>query len=153
MNDLFKIFIAIITISDYLALESYKLLRSLGAKNAPPLTCPITAICGSNDKSVSERLLLQWAEMTSGEFNSHLFEQCGHYYWLNGSSHEELFLRFLIQYSNPTHTLPDLKDENSDGYYDDKSTVSSVSFQDSFMDSVDLDQQQDRKVKSSGSYR
>lgn len=103
--------------------------------------------------------------MTSGEFNSHIFDRCGHYYWLQDSNHEELFLRLLIQYTNPTHTLPDLNynninnnmNENNSEGYDDKSTVSSVSFQDSFVDSIydrsNLNSPQDRRLKSSGSYR
>jgi hypothetical protein len=51
------------------------------------------ALCGSDDRSVSERLLAQWGDMTSGSFQHHVFDRSGHYFWLDschqGGAEEE----------------------------------------------------------------
>jgi surfactin synthase thioesterase subunit len=158
---------------EYLALESYRYLRQLGASQSiPPLKCDIVALCGSDDRSVSERLLAQWGEMTSGSFQHQVFDRSGHYYWLSNchqggaeeerggnstsrsgggsvggsihsvrrKSHEKEFLTILIRASNPFHILLSEDElggegkatESEDEEDGQRSTVSSVTFQDSY---------------------
>lgn len=113
-------------------------------------------MCGGNDLSVSERLLVQWGEMTAGAFQHHIFDRGGHYYWLDNSrgeesgsvgesstrsalkSHESEFLRLLIRYSNPFHILMSESDGVASDDEDQKSTVSSVTFQQDTYRSVDI---------------
>jgi hypothetical protein len=140
-------------------------------------------MCGGNDKTVSERLLMQWGEMTAGAFQHHIFDHGGHYYWLESSqgggetersdsvggssvhsavrSHENDFLRLLIRCSNPFHILmseeeeeaaaaDDGKNQGDSDDEDQKSAVSSVTFQDSYRSFETLSARQaEEKIASS----
>ena len=57
---------------DLQAIESYRW------REAPPLACPIVALGGRGDTSVSPEQLAGWARRTSGSFQRHLFEG-GHF--------------------------------------------------------------------------
>jgi surfactin synthase thioesterase subunit len=161
--------------SEYRAMETYRYLRQLGTtQGSAPLKCEIVAMCGGNDKTVSERLLMQWGDMTTGSFQHHIFDHGDHYYWLprhnqgqlqgveeesvGGGrssasvesalrSHENDFLRLLIRSSNPFHILlsedeagvgegEEEEEEEEEEGDDQKSAVSSVTFQDSYRSSL-----------------
>jgi surfactin synthase thioesterase subunit len=53
-------------------------------KERSPLTCPVAAFSGKDDRNVSEEGLAAWQEHTTGSFESQWFD--GDHFYLNGAS-------------------------------------------------------------------
>ena len=64
--------------SEYKVMETYRLVKFIG-RLSEPLDCDIIAMGGTNDKSVSERMLTQWRDMTAGSFDHHMFDKGSHF--------------------------------------------------------------------------
>ncbi|KOX12548.1 thioesterase II family protein [Nocardiopsis sp. NRRL B-16309] len=56
-----------------------ELSNSYAYRPGPPLTCPVTALGGADDRTVTPAQLQGWADHTRGGFESHLFPG-GHFY-------------------------------------------------------------------------
>lgn len=123
-------------------METYKLVKIIG-RLSEPLDCDIIAMGGTHDKSVSERLLLQWEQMTTGHFKCHMFDKGGHFYWQQSAEDERRFLDIIIDVALLQQDAERSVGELEAGIdIDQQSTISSVTYNDSNADFALVEGQQ-----------
>ena len=73
--------------ADFTLLETYKCIPE------PPLSCPISAYCGTQDNEVSQEEMAGWREHTTSIFKLEMIPG-GHFFI---HSHQDLLLRYISQ--------------------------------------------------------
>jgi medium-chain acyl-[acyl-carrier-protein] hydrolase len=85
-EELMELFLPILR-ADFTLLETYEYMPQ------PPLTCPISAYCGTRDAEVSEEEAAGWQEQTSSTFKLVMIP--GSHFFIN--SQQDLLLRSISQ--------------------------------------------------------
>jgi hypothetical protein len=130
-------------------METYKLIKFIG-RLSEPLDCDIVAMGGTNDKSVSERLLLQWEQNSTGQYKCHMFDKQGHFYWQQSQEDERRFLDIIVD-AVLLQLDEDSAGELVPGDLEQQSTLSSVTFNDSFADIGSVEDQQSHATRDGNS--
>ena len=84
--ELMELFLPILR-ADFTLLETYK------CQPEPPLACPISAYCGTEDTEVSEEEMASWQEQTSSTFTLKMIP--GNHFFIH--SHQNLLLHYISQ--------------------------------------------------------
>jgi medium-chain acyl-[acyl-carrier-protein] hydrolase len=85
-EELMELFLPLLR-ADFTLLETYKYSPE------PPLACPISAYCGTQDKEVNEEEMAGWREQTSSSFTLKMIPG-GHFFI---HSQQDLLLRYISQ--------------------------------------------------------
>jgi len=85
-EELMELFLPLLR-ADFTLLETYAYLPE------PPLSCPISAYCGTEDNEVNEEEMAGWREQTSSRFTLKMIS--GGHFFIN--SQQDLLLRYITQ--------------------------------------------------------
>ena len=88
-EELMELFLPVLR-ADFTLLETYKYVPE------PPLACPISAYCGTQDTEVSEEEMAGWREQTSSSFTLKMIPG-GHFFI---HSQQDLLLQYIVSILN-----------------------------------------------------